>query len=106
MPQIDQKQDVYKRQVVQSLDNVSIHQSKNIFISLAARSIPKTSNHLPYLSEPVEGAISIKAPKGLKLFRRGGERDGTEFPANYKNGQYTITLDKTLGTYWLVLSEQ
>ena len=76
MPQIDQKQDVYKRQVVQSLDNVSIHQSKNIFISLAARSIPKTSNHLPYLSEPVEGAISIKAPKGLKLFRRGGERDG------------------------------
>ena len=90
---------------VQSLDDAPINQSKKIFISLAARSIPKTEDQLPFSSEPVEGQLTIKAIRGLKLTKQGANQQGKVVPAPYKDGHYTITLDKTLGTYWLVLSE-
>lgn len=88
---------------VQSIDGMPINKSKNIMISLAARSIPETEGQLPFLSEPVEGQILIKAPKGLKLFKRDINQKKQEIPISYKNGQYVITLDKTMGTYWLFL---
>ena len=91
--------------IVQSLDDVPINQSRNILISLAARSIPKSGNELPFLSEPVEGQLRIKANKGLKLIKQGASQQGRVISAPYKDGHYLITLDKTLATYWLVLSE-
>lgn len=89
---------------VQSLDNKPINQSRKLVISLAARSIPKTEYELPFRSEPVEGQLKIKAPKGLKLFRHLVDQK-KEVPVMYKNGQYLITLEKSLGTYWLSLAE-
>lgn len=90
---------------VQSTDGNSISQSNHIFISLAARSVPKSADKLPFYSEPVIGQISIKAPKGLKLIKLGGDHQGKEVPVKYSNGQYTINLDKSIKTYWLALSK-
>jgi hypothetical protein len=90
---------------VQSVDSASISQSNHIFISLAARSVPKSTDKLPFYSEPVIGQILIKAPKGLKLFKVSGDQQGKEIPVKYSNGQYTINLDKSLKTYWLALTK-
>ena len=91
--------------VVQSLDNLPIHESKKIYISLAARSIPRSEDKLPFLSEPVEGEIKVKGIEGLKLTKLGNNQDGKSVPYTYKNGFYNITLDKNLQTYWLSLSQ-
>jgi len=32
--------------------------------------VPKSDRELPFYSEPVEGQLSVKAPKGLKLYKR------------------------------------
>ncbi|MDP1766682.1 MAG: cellulase family glycosylhydrolase [Methylotenera sp.] len=90
---------------IQSTDNLPISKSKNIVISLAARSMTEVDRKLPYLSEPVEGSISINAPKGLKLFTRDKTQQKKIIPFLYKNGQYVITLDKSLATYWLFMTE-
>jgi hypothetical protein len=60
---------------------------------------------LPFLSEPVEGHLLIKAAKGLKLFKHNADQKKQKLPVLYKNGQYDITLDKSLDTYWLFLTE-
>jgi len=89
---------------VQSLDGRPIRDSTQILISLGARSVPESHNRLPFHSEPVEGELSVKAPKGLRLYRsaaRGGEM--RELPASYRDGRYLIALDKSLRSYWLFL---
>ena len=91
--------------MIQSLDELPIHQSKRIFISLAARSVPKTTEKLPFFSEPVEGELKIKAIEGLKLTKQGSDKQSQLVKSTYKDGYYFITLDKTLQTYWLTLSE-
>jgi len=90
---------------VQSIDGLPINKSKNIMISLAARSLPETEGQLPFLSEPVEGQLLIKAVKGLKLFKRDTNQKKQELPSLYTDGQYVITLDKSIGTYWLFMTE-
>lgn len=103
---------------VQSLDENPISKSSAILISLGARSAPKSANQLPFYSEPVEGHLTIRAPKGLKLHARNksaGESSAYKYTKNrslsaseeiratYKDGRYRIDLDRNLGTYWLVL---
>jgi len=91
--------------VVQSIDGMPIVKSENIMISLAARSVPETEGHLPFLSEPVEGLLLIKAPKGLKLFKLDIKHKKQELPVLYNNGQYVISLNKSLETYWLFMTK-
>ena len=88
---------------VQSLDSKTISESRNIFISLGARSVPESGNRLPYHSEPVVGRITIHASPGLKLYGLGAPSSRHQIPALYQNGQYQINLDKNVGTYWLEL---
>jgi len=90
---------------VQSIDSNPINKSKNIMISLAARSVPETEGQLPFLSEPVEGRLLIKAVKGLKLYKHDFNQKKQEIPVSYKDGQYSISLNKSLGTYWLFLTD-
>src|SRR5262249_1359831 len=88
---------------VQSLDDKPIGASRQILISLGARSAPQGANQ-PFRSEPVVGRVSIRAPGGLKLYRQHGlARDAKEIPAKYEAGKYQVLLDRNLGTYWLVL---
>ncbi len=89
--------------VVQSLDAVAIRKSKNILISMAARSIPSKDGQLPYLSEPVNGTLMIQAPEGLKLYKKGRFQKTDALPVSYKDGHYEIMLNRTLNTYWLNL---
>jgi hypothetical protein len=88
---------------VQSLDDVPIVQSKQILISLGARAVPKSGNRTPFHIEPVEGKLSIKAPKGLKLYKQVELQKMQEVPSIYDNGRYVITLDNSLKTNWLFL---
>ena len=89
---------------VQSLDGNNITNSRRILISLGARSVPESDGRLPYRSEPVIGHITIRAPKGLKLFKENPSMaDQQEILASNVNGHYEINLDRDLDTYWLVL---
>jgi len=88
---------------VQSLDGAPIGQAKELLISLGARAVPKEGNKTPFYVEPVEGQLTIKAPKGLKLYKRGVLQEMKEVPAPYKDGRYAIILDESLRTNWLFL---
>lgn len=88
---------------VQSLDSEPIGQSKNLLVSLGARAVPQAGNKTPFHVEPVEGQLTIRAPKGLKLYKRGVLQESKEVPVTYRDGQYTIRLDDTLRTNWLFL---
>ena len=89
---------------VQSLDEKSIDEAGSILISMGARSVPKAANETPFYSEPVTGRLTIRARKGLKLYpQRGAERDEAAIDVPYEDGRYQITLDRKLGTYWLLL---
>lgn len=89
---------------VQSMDGSPIGKSRKIMISLGARSIPKTGNSLPFYSEPVEGRVFIAASPGLKVrvwdARAEKMRD---MAAPYRNGRYSLVLDGSLRSYWLLL---
>jgi hypothetical protein len=89
---------------VQSLDGKALRRSRQIMISVAARSLPRSDGALPFYSEPVEGSILITAPHGLNLSARDG-RNGRmrRLPVSYSHGRYGITFDRSLQSGWLVL---
>ncbi len=88
--------------VVQSLDGRAIPDARALLISLGARAVP-TANQLPFRSEPVVGTLRIRAPQGLKLYRRALPGEEREVQTEYRDGRYVVTLDRGLSTYWLVL---
>ena len=89
---------------VQSLDGKPIDQSREIMLSVAARSVIRINNSLPYYSEPVEGKIVVTAPAGLSL-RAWDAKAGKLRPVavTYKQGRYVLALDRTLRSSWLLL---
>ncbi len=90
---------------VQSLNDAPINKSKEIIISLAAQSVTEEKERMPFLSEPVIGNITIKAPAGLQLYKYITGQKKMNIPVTYHNGRYMISLDKTLQTYWMSLSK-
>jgi len=89
---------------VQSLDQANIREAHSILISQGARSVPESGNRMPYHLEPVVGRLTIHARKGLKLYNQLGPVAAQhQLPTIYENGQYQISLDRNLGTYWLML---
>jgi hypothetical protein len=88
---------------VQSMDGAPIGKSRHIMISLGARSNPEQNNRLPFRSEPVIGQISIHAPQGMRMYKRGILQEFKEVPVIYDHGRYLINLDKAIGTSWLFL---
>lgn len=87
---------------VQSLNNLPIDESRNLLVTLAARSVPNQGK-APFLIEPIAGEIKIKAPQGLKAYRKGPFRQETDLQAKYEGGAYTITLDGKHAVNWIVL---
>ena len=79
---------------VQSMDGKNINQSNKLLISMSARAIPNQGNKLPFKIEPVTGSISIKAPPGMKLYKRGILKKEIEVGTKYLDGHYIIDLDK------------
>jgi hypothetical protein len=89
---------------VQSLNETSIRETSANLISLGARSVPKGANETPFYSEPVMGRLTIRARQGLKLYpQHGTSMDEASIDVPYEGGRYQITLDRNLGTYWLLL---
>ncbi|MDC1287713.1 cellulase family glycosylhydrolase [Gammaproteobacteria bacterium] len=90
---------------VQSLDALPISASKDILISMGARSIPEKRGRAPILAEPINGKVKIYGLTGLRLFRKTSTPEFTEVPMSYDDGAYTINLTSKLATYWLFLRE-
>lgn len=88
---------------VQSLNDLAIDESRNLMVTLAARSVPRPNNKAPFLIEPVAGEIQIKAPPGLTAYRKGPFSQQTNLHAQYQNGIYTIDLDGKHAVNWIVL---
>jgi hypothetical protein len=87
---------------VQSLDGEPLGQSSSLLISLGAQAIP-TGNMLPFRVEPILGQLTIRAKKGLKLFKRNFNKQEKEIPLVYNDGKYLINLELSPGTSWLFM---
>lgn len=88
---------------VQSIDGAPIASSRDLLISLGARAVPKPNNQVPYHVEPLEGVLTIRAAKGLRLTMRDTKQQAKDVPMGYRDGTYTIKLDDTTRTNWLFL---
>ncbi len=77
--------------VVQSLDEKPIVKSGHILVSATARSVVSSNNKLPFYSEPVEGVLKIRAPKGMVVSVKSliGEK---KIPVKYEGSHYTLDL--------------
>jgi Cellulase (glycosyl hydrolase family 5) len=90
---------------VQSLDGKDLKTSKQIFITVMARSVPSDKRG-SFLSEPVTGKIEVSAKPGLALYPidRFGKRD-KPLKINNQKGKYLIELDDRNAYHWFVLSD-
>ena len=57
----------------------------------------------PFHVEPLEGTLSIQAPKGLKLYSRQAGGSEQALASTYKDGRYLITFDGQHMANWLFL---
>ena len=85
---------------VQSLDGRPINESTSLLVSIGTRSQPR-ANKAPFLVEPAAGTVSIRAPSGLKVYGLGDGGRHVQWPAAYRDGRYTITLDGKQPVHWL-----
>ena len=87
------------------LDELPIRTSGRVLISMAAQSLPfaQSAKTMVMLSEPLVGSLSIRAKEGLRAFRLTA--DGAREPAHaeFADGTYTIKLDRSIGSYWVLL---
>jgi hypothetical protein len=90
---------------VQSLDGEPIAQSRQLLLSIVGRSTPQAGNRAPFHVEPIEGQIAIRAPQGLRLYKRAGGASSSDvaLPVAWRDGTYQITLERGLAANWLVL---
>jgi len=89
---------------VQSLDGEPIGESARLMISVAARAVLSAGGRMPFLVEPVEGKLEIKAPKGLRLYQKlPGSGELRPVAAAYGKGRYWVRLDRNLRSNWLFL---
>ncbi|MCR4413701.1 MAG: hypothetical protein NUV77_14875, partial [Thermoguttaceae bacterium] len=91
---------------VTSLDGQPIATSRRVLLTAVARVVASPGGKMPMLSEPVEGEITIQAPKGLNLVPLAA--DGKPLgavPAPYASGAYTIALPAPRGTHWFLLTD-
>ena len=88
-----------------SIDNQPLKTSRFILITAVARAIPSVTNHLPFLSEPVTGALSVRVQTGgLELLALGcdGRIVGRHTPER-DHDLLTLQLPALGGTHWYVL---
>jgi Cellulase (glycosyl hydrolase family 5) len=91
---------------VQSLDEKPIDHSREIMLSIGARSVPLSDKSLPFYSEPVVGQIMVTARPGMHL-RAWDARTGKLRPvaASYRDGRYILVLDRSIRSSWLLLGD-
>lgn len=90
---------------VQSLDDREIGKARNILLTATAQSVPSANNRLPYLSQPVEGIVVLKATPGLKPYALDADGSRRELPFSYNDGAYKLTITNRLAGFWILLAE-
>jgi hypothetical protein len=91
-----------------SLDDEPLSSSKSILITAMARAFPTGTQSLPFLSEPVVGALSLRTKvSGLKLLALGktGVVQERVEPQNGPDG-LAIRLPTRRGTHWYLLTSK
>ena len=88
---------------VQSLDERPLGTSTNLLVSIGTRSVPQANNKAPFRVEPALGTLKIRSPKGLKVYGLNDDGRQVEWPATYKDGEYTIKFDGTVPVHWLLV---
>lgn len=92
---------------VTSLDGKPIAESRRILITAVARAVAGQARGTAFLSEPVVGQVSLRAPEGLTLTALKPDGAKAEpLPASYAAGRYAIQLTDALKTHWLMLGRQ
>ena len=88
-----------------SLDDKPLSSSRYIMVTAMARAIPATPGHLPFMSEPVVGTITLRTKtSGLQLLvlSSTGKVQERLAPQNSPEG-LTIQLPTGRGTHWYML---
>ena len=70
------------------------------------RSQPQPGNKTPFVVEPLQGTIQIKAPPGLTASRNGPMNRMVPLDTGtvqYANGAYTLQLDGKQSVQWVEL---
>ncbi len=88
-----------------SIDDQPLSSSRFILITAVGQVRPSPAEHLPFLSEPVTGTITLRSrAEGLELLALGpdGKVVGRTTPTA-EQGALTIRLPSGRGTHWYVL---
>lgn len=91
---------------VQSLTEQPVGLSRHLLVSIGTRSQPQPGNKTPFVVEPLQGTIQIKAPPGLTAHRNGPMNRMVAWDAGavqYANGAYTLQLDGKQSVQWVEL---
>jgi hypothetical protein len=88
---------------VQSLDGKPIRDSARILVSLGGGAVPVAERTLPFRAEPVTGRLSIRAPRGLRVYAPAAGEAPRPIAASYRDGRYLLELSRAAGSHWLVL---
>jgi hypothetical protein len=96
-----------------SLDEQPIATSKRVLLTAVAQVAPTEGDKLPYLSQPVEGTITLRSAEPLKLTplspstyppsATAGEKLAPLVPVK-KGGEQTFTLARGTPTHWFLLT--
>lgn len=89
---------------VQSLENSTIRQSKNLLIALVTDA-KQAENKVDFYSDPIVATLTIHSPiKGLNIC--SNQSKSNQPSISYANEKYQIKLDGHLSESYLVLSEK
>ena len=78
---------------VQSLDGKDIASSHSIMLTLAGESIPDTTAHDTFRSQPPKGHISVRASPNLRRIVISRDKSAEQSaPVQYLDGRYEIDL--------------
>ncbi len=91
---------------VQSLDGAPIAEARRVLISMSAQAVPRAGNQLPFVAEPVVGALTIRSPAGMRLSRLTADGKKQLHPIRFENGRYDLSLvARDFSQWWLLESD-
>ncbi|MBZ0262565.1 MAG: hypothetical protein K8F90_18435 [Hyphomicrobiales bacterium] len=95
----------YAAVAVQSLDSKPVKESRSILVSMAAQSFSARGDGTAIRSEPIIGEVAFKARPGLVAYAKFGNGRQKQIQVAYVDGSYRLSLDASLGTYWVAFQD-
>jgi hypothetical protein len=91
---------------VQSMDDHPIERSREILISLTARTVPLDDAAPTFLLEPLRGTLRITGSPDLVLTTAGQPRVALSEAHTVSDGLHVVDLARVGGANWLMLREE